>query len=381
MITFQILCVVSLTIGAIAFFKESGISATTGQVTEKRPEKKRVTLGPVEMVYVMLSALMIVLYIIKVFARASMDYNDFFYGETSGTGVDIRIAILFYGFLYTSYYNHLNDKFSYYIYGSSALLCVLMLLIGSRSLMIPIIFGLLFVKTVLCESHIKIRWQSVVKILVLSIFLLYILQAFKILRGYSIGDINASILLDAFGVGIGEGLVNIFAEMGGSARCVLETIREIDSGSVDNVHTFSYHLLKMFVPVDIINYFGISINIKSLSMWVTEVGGGLKGTASWGYSIIGEAYMNFGWWGFIAMFIFGALWMLANRFVVFLIKKDHKVSAMCIVYLMAYSIFLARAETSLISSIGRYAFYILIISVLVRDILRLKNPVKIVVKI
>ncbi|MBQ7349138.1 MAG: O-antigen polysaccharide polymerase Wzy, partial [Clostridia bacterium] len=384
MISFQILAIAFLAIGAMMSYKPDRIEPQREEVVKKdKTHKTGIVLDIADICYLILLTVMVVLYVSKFFTRTSMNYHDYFYGETSGTGVDTRITLLFYAFLYTSYYNHVNDGFRKFIYVTTVILAFLMLSVGSRGLTIPLIFGLLFVRALTSRGLPRMSWKTVLKWVLLAIALLYVMQAFKTLRGYSISEWNGEVLFEAFGTGVWDGLVNIFAEMGSSAQCVIVTITEVDKSHVGQEYTIFYALCKMFVPIDIANALDINTSLmlpyESLSYWVTAAGDGMDGTAMWGYSIIAEMYFNFGKLGFWGMFGFGFIWVRLEAFVKWLISKGHKVAAMAVVYLLSYSIFLARAETTLIVTYGRWAFYILLVSVFMVEILhtRISMSVKI----
>ena len=83
-------------------------------------------------------------------------------------------------------------------------------------------------------------------------------------------------------------------------------------------------------------------------------------------------YFNFGFIGFWGMFLFGSVWILLERFVKWLSNNGQTIAAMGIVYFLSYAIFLSRAELTLVSSSGRYALYILTVSVIILKVFRLK---------
>jgi hypothetical protein len=236
-----------------------------------------------------------------------------------------------------------------------------MMVVGSRGLAIPIIFGLLFVRTHLTQRKINFSFKTALKLCLAAVILIYLLQAMKVLRGYSLNEWNSQVLNEAFGLGALDAFVNIVSEMGSSARCLTQTIVEIDTGA-ESESTLRYAVLKALIPVDIIQKLNLGTDVQFLSAWVTEAGGGIKGTGAWGYSIFAETYFNFAEKGYWFMAVFGAVWVLLERFVLRLAKKKYIFAAMGVVYVLSYSIFLARAELLLMTTAVRYALYLLIIS-------------------
>ena len=197
---------------------------------------------------------------------------------------------------------------------------------------------------------------------------MYLLQAMKILRGYSLNEWDAVVLKEAFDISIKDTVVNVISEIGGSVQCLTQTIQEVDTGTLKE-NTILYAFLKAIIPVNIIESLNLGVNVQSLSAWITEAGGGQAGTAAWGYAAFAEPYFNFGDNGYYVMLAVGFVWGLLENLIIKLISKKYLLSAMAILYFLSYAIFFARAELMLFSTPGRYALYIVIIMYVLKKLM------------
>ena len=364
---FESICILMLSLGALIAYRENRRIVLL-------PEYKTTGLHTSDYIFIMLYCVMLVSYILKVVSRGSLNYGDFFYGDGNSTSVDVRITILFYTFLFNSYWHHYFDRFKKFIYGSSIVLGSLMMIVGSRSLIIPMVFGLIFTRLLIPGRNQKRYTAGQIALFVfIGIVGLYFLQVFKTLRGYSLGTITFSTVADALSNSLLDGLIEIIGEIGGSTRCITETIIQVDSNPGIREHTMLYAVLKMLIPVGVLKAVGISQTMESLTVWVTTVGGGWAGTGAWGYSIIAEAYFDIGQYGWVLMFFFGYIWVILERLLYRLVEKDYHIAAFSLVYFLSYATFLARAELSLVSASGRYCLYIIIASFIIKNLFKRKN--------
>ena len=253
-------------------------------------------------------------------------------------------------------------------FGIVVVLAGMAVLIGSRSATIPVIVGVCFILSHQAEKKFKLRlWHVLAGIAVLMVF-----SAFAELREYSISQLSVSLVVQKVFTSPLKAIVQIFQEMGTSARTTLTTMMALDKGVIEQEGTILYSLLKGVFPISLLKLVGIKAPyMTSLSAWVSDYGSGLyvegKG---WGYSFIGEIIYNYGNWGFIFCFFFGMLiaW-LENCIEKLLKNKDYLLSA-GILYVLGYSVFLARAEMTLVSTRIRYTVYMAVLIILIRAFMK-----------
>lgn len=104
-------------------------------------------------------------------------------------------------------------------------------------------------------------------------------------------------------------VVDILLETGGSQKILLLTISKVSQEGFANGTAYLDFFIKM-LP----GFFGLSTNYGTLSKWVINT----TGFQTLGYSIWGEAYLNFGQFGIFFMFIIG----LAFKHLLF-VDKDN----------------------------------------------------------
>lgn len=91
-------------------------------------------------------------------------------------------------------------------------------------------------------------------------------------------------------------IVDILLETGGTQKIILLTIQKVEQEGLAYGMAYLDFFIKM-LP----SFFGISTNYGTLSKWVI----GTTGYQTQGYSIWGEAYLNFGQFGIFFMYIIG----------------------------------------------------------------------------
>ena len=346
---FQAQCVIYLTCGAILSYKPYTAKRILKNIGSSR-------LRGFDFIYILFLAIMISTYACKLICRTKMSYGEFFYCKKSGgTGADARLRLMFYATMYLSCFHHRQDRFYAFIVVSGFVLGVMMLLVGTRSLIIPLISGPLFIRGVMC---VKMRFQKLPLAVLCPIALLMILRVVKIVRLYSFDELSADIVASSVSEGAAENLKNILAEMGSSADCLAETVKQFDRTDCAHSTTVTYSILKTFLPVNVLEFLGVEPP-GSLSRWVTSAGGGRE--ASWGCSVFAEMYANFGEYGYLSMLPFGYFWVKLERRAVVLMRRKPFL-AMAVVYLLSYCIFLARAEAMLAVTLARYCIYVAVLS-------------------
>jgi hypothetical protein len=309
-----------------------------------------------------------VIYAHELSQRVYMDYGEYYYETRQGVGTVAQylyhVVIFAYLFKHTGWKRRMA-------FGIILVLSIMAVFIGSRSATIPVIVGVCFILSYQAKNKFKLRVQHVVW----GIVILLVFSAFADLREYPISELSLSMILETVTLNPIKALAKILQEMGTSARTTLTTMMALDKNVIRHEGTILYSLLKGVFPLSLLNLVGVEApNMESLSAWVSNYGSGLyvegKG---WGYSFIGEVIYNYGNWGFVFCFIFGILiaW-LENSIEKLLKNKDYYLSA-GILYVLGYSVFLARAETTLVSTRIRYTVYMAVLIVLIRALLKKRS--------
>ena len=190
-------------------------------------------------------------------------------------------------------------------------------------------------------------------------------NAISTLRNLSLSSLNLLTISDAvFSGGLTVNLSRFIAEMGSSMRTLCSTIVQMDCGQGHEA-TFLYTLLKGIIPVGVLNTLGITEPVNwSLSGWITYVNGNGSG---WGYSIIAEAFYNFGESGFLFFAIFGYLYEILDVMIEKWYLEGRFFLAGAWLYVGSYIVFLARSDSALITTPFRFAVYIAIISFFLKN--------------
>lgn len=309
-----------------------------------------------------------VIYAQELSQRVDMDYGEYYYETREGLGTVAQYLYHVVVFAYLFKHPGWRRKMAF---GIVLVLAGMAVLIGARSATIPVIVGVCFILSYRSEKKFKLRlWHVVAGVLILMIY-----SAFAELRKLPISELSFSLIMQSIFVSPLESLANILQEMGTSARTTLTTMQALDCGVVQQEGTILYSLLKGIFPLQLLNLVGIQPPaIESLSAWVSDYGSGLyvegKG---WGYSFIGEIIYNFGNWGFIFSFFFGAaIALLENGIEKLLKNKDYYLGA-GVLYVLGYGVFLARAETTLLSTRIRYTVYMAVLLFLVKLFLKKRS--------
>ena len=361
MVYFQCLCIVFLQIGALCMHDNTKLEYAEAKEYYVRLVRSYSSSVLAYYAYIIVSMIMIIQYTAKVFTRASMGYGEFYYSESSATGVSLLLTVAFFILLFSNIWFEQSDNRKNVVYCFAGIIVVLMLIIGARSQTIPILVGILYLRR-LKGLSIGEQYSFVkkVRIIIAGIALIFLLSVIGEYRNLSLSDFSGMSLGSIFGGGFFRSMINLIQEMGASSRCTLETISRIEaSGTKDP--TIVYAVLKAFINTKVLSVFGMNIPVENLSTWVTRMGSGQLGTGAWGYSIIAEAYYDYGQFGFLIMFFLGAMWSTLERLIRKGLSKGHVFSSMAGVYLLSYLVFAARSELLLYSVPARYCFYIAIL--------------------
>ena len=324
-----------------------------------------------DIIFVFTGVLYFLANLVQLATRVNMSYLDAF-NSGEAEAVPLILAFVFYITMYKSCFLHRGkqDKFKSVILIVNVFVGISSLLFGSRNVLIPLVFGMMFIWKFDCK---KTSLNKKLKMVLLVFLGIYLIGSFVNLRHYSLSELNFSVIVDAlFGAGISEQLITLISEMGMSLRVLATTMFAIDTGVVEGEQTFLYTALKGIVPqVELLDAVGIYEPERwSLSYWITETYGQ---NAGWGYSMYAEAYYNFKWFGCIFMATFGYVYSLLECKIEKWYINGRTVMASAWLFLATYLIFIARADSLLITSRLRYIIYLSIVCLLLRNKVKLSK--------
>lgn len=354
---YQILCTVLMTTCALfaneKFIKNKQDFHVKQTETEEKEEKG---LSLLDIVYLGSALLVFGFNILRLGSRVDSNYMDAFNSDDV-SAAPFLVTFVFYISMYCVCFAHRKkgDSFKKIIIIVNVLVGVSSLLFGSRNVLIPLIFGMLFTWDIGSK---KLDFKKKVIVAFASLLFLYLLSSFVNLRQKSLSEITFTVIIDSlFGTGFFDQIVIFISEMGGSLRVLTTTMYAMDLGTIQSEQTFLYTVLKGIVPsVDILNFMGINEPVRwRLSLWITERYGDIAG---WGYSMYAEAFYNLKNFGFLFMglFGFGYVWLESRIQKWYLSGRTILASAW--LFVATYVIFLARADSILLTSRLRYVVYL-----------------------
>lgn len=315
--------------------------------------------------FLVLAAVSFVLNLLKLESRVDQSYGQAFADNTSASYVQI-IKFLYYIALFVSLNKHRSkgDKLKKFIVLIALVVGVTEMIYGSRSVLIPLICGIVFMFSTSLSKIGKLRKLGIAIIAIIGVV---VLNSFASLRQMSLSEMSMDIFFETLlSENIFDQFVSLAAEMGGSMRTLIHTISSIDSGAVTNEPTFLYTLLHGILPGQILDLIGFSQPEHwRLAYWITSRYGGLSG---WGYSMTAEAYFNFGSLGFLFFAVFGYVYEWAECYIRKLFMRGKPVIAAAWLFVISYMIFLARADSCLACTYIRYAFYVTIVAVVMKNV-------------
>lgn len=314
--------------------------------------------GILEVAYLVVYAMTILVYLREFFSRSGVSYGEYYYGNREG--INIYLLFAYHVLLYVVFMLHDKDTFSKWLLVCNVLLVVIMLMIGSRNATLQMVFGCFFIYLYVKRNMTKIPIKKLLILILAGMLLLIIFTGFQDVRQMSFSELSVSKILDIYSGSLADGLIDALVQMGGSARCLLQTMQEVNSGSVQPEQTFFYAFARGTVPVSLLSLLRIDAPSKfSLAAWITEVGGSHSG---WGYSIFAEMYYNFKGFGWIFGFFFAFAYVKLEQKALNLIKQRRLIFAASIIYVLSYAIFISRSDMILISSRMRMCVYVGIVS-------------------
>lgn len=368
---YQVYCTVFLATCGLIARENHGVAIAfepAGEAGKTLVKRDYITLG--DLIFLASGMLYTVFNIIRLETRVGSAYMDAFQsGEAKGA--PFLVSMLFYISMYCALFAHREkgDHFKKVIYAVNIVVGITGLLFGSRNVLIPMVFGILF----LWNFHeMKLTLPKKIGAVFVVVFAFYIMGTFLNIRRTELSSLNLSAIADAlFGAGLKEQLIATVSEMGGSLRVLTTTITAVDKGLVQSEQTFLYTFLKGVVPqVEILDWLDIQEPVRwRLSQWITDTYGQ---NAGWGYSMYAEAYYNFKELGWLFMAAFGYFYAWLECRIEKMYLKGYTVAASGWLFAAAYMIFLARAESLLLTTRLRYSLYLGIVCALLRN--RIKFP-------
>lgn len=361
---YQMSCTVLMSTFALIAHEIHSITKEQKQQFLEKTNRHDKRLSISDLLYVFMGLWFFLANLVRLASRANMSYGEAFNSGESST-VPFLVAFIFYITMYIACFTHREkgDRFKIVIWTINTLVGGTSLLYGSRNVIIPLVFGMIFVFKF---DYKKMPLRKKLIVFAIGLFGAYLLGSFTNLRQMSLSEITTETLVDAlFGEGLYNQLIMFISEMGGSLRVLTTTIDAIDLGSVEGEQTFLYTVLKGLIPqVEWLDAIGVHEPERwRLSAWITDTYGQ---NAGWGYSMYAEAYYNFKEWGCVFMGVFGYVYALLECKMEKWFTKGYTVVASAWLFLATYLIFVARADSLLITTRLRYIVYLSIVCVLFR---------------
>lgn len=281
--------------------------------------------------------------------RQTMGYGDLYEARGEWNSVFHQVVNLL--ALLLSYYFLFRNKNTVIIYVFLVLILLSYMISGSRGLAIPYL-GMLIVVFPITNPELFKRRYAVFWIIGGIVFfsLLSVISSNRAayLTGQALNTTN-TIAMNAYAT---------ISEMGMSARTVTLTMQAIDNGGMEHHQTILYVLTTSLVPLTN-NIPALQDQYIQLSSWVSEFAGSYN--SGLGYSFIAEAYMNYGWFGWIYILIYGWFIAFAESLAYRRISNGKYYLALMLLVILSKQLFYARAQIELIGGTLRLLEYLTII--------------------
>lgn len=357
MLRFQALCIAGLNIGACLYLQkhENNVSLEEQQkVFEQNKIPVWNNSAQLFFDFVMYLTFGVMFYLAsrQLFLRQTMSYVEM-YRSTPLTGYGMRFFSVMLGLI--SIYRHRHTKLVLVIW---LYLFIAYMVAGTRSLGIVYLACIILVIPVLYPILIKKRfvWLWIIA----SFFGIGLLNIISDSRQYSLmEDISVDSWWMSFFLAI--------SEMGGSMRPSIETMSS--SVTLGNPQTILYAFLEFFIPAGILDAIVPHSWTTHLGHWINTLH---DDDNEWGFSFIAEAFVNFGWWGWMFMILYGYLIAYLENESYKKIRRCNYFLAACFLAILARQIFYARAQMQLCIDFCRPAFYTYLFYIIF-----LSNPKKI----
>lgn len=351
MVVFQIMCILSMHIGAlmscVIFNKKHN-----GEIvaTDSIPSATIIH----DILFGISSILFIINSIQQLRLRTTYSYGDFY--DLRESSSPYLVAFFYISIISYYFYNYHDKTRKTLIYIVAIIQLFIMLLVGSRSSIIPILASLAFLYFLKRPQYLN-RKKAVLYFLA-SLVLLAILGSVAELRAYNLNALLSGNVQGMAQKGLLFRIGEAIQEMGVSARTIVLTMHRNDIG-IPHQPTILYDFIQSMVPQGVLDALGIQEpTIAVLSAWITYH---TNATSGLGYSIIAEAYFNYGYLGFIFTGIYGFIVSYLELYCIKKSKEGKILIPTLIIYILSNQIFYARAHFGLATSRLRISFILLII--------------------
>ena len=297
---FQLICIAALNIGTCyALTSRKQRVSIDQQITWYKSISNVKTKNDKYLFYLMLVLLAGTFYtaiqIAKV--RSTMTYHDWMYEGSSL--VNTRFYFMYF-FSFLSLRFVFRKQHVLLIYASWLFFIVLFMMLGLRSQAIP--YVTMFVIT-LPITHSGLFRKSLIPLWIVGLFFGVIF-----LGVISATRTNESVDLSSASTdqGAAVGFYSALADIGSSAKTIGNTMDLCDKG-MPHYQSIIYSIL-VVIPervfkIPITNTLGVSEAITSPGSYVSHQ----LGTPGAGFSFVSEAYLNYGWFGWIFILLYGFL--------------------------------------------------------------------------
>lgn len=296
--------------------------------------------------------------------RQTLGYADFFeMGRGEQQGIIVQLIKM--GALVLPLWALYTKRHTNIVAGFLLSFIVLLMLVGSRGLAIRYVGVLLVTTPIVYPQYFKKRY-----------WIIWTFVAFVGFSFLSIISANRTSNLSGDSFATEESLqfnaLSTVSEMGMSAHPLVATI-ETNEGGTPHYQTILVSLIRALVPISSELEIVQSQNVH-LADWVTEyVGSFSRGL---GYSCIAEVYMNYGWFGWIFMFVYGYFIAYAECTAYRNIVKGKYLYAVVLLSILCVQIVWARGQFSDYVGTWRDAIYILILGLLFKSYKKNKYAIR-----
>lgn len=352
MVVFQIICVLAMHIGALiscAIYNKKN----TGEIIITNNVSFPTIIN--DLLFTIASIISIIDSIQQFQLRMQYSYGDYYYYMRESSSP--YLLAFFYISMISYYFCNYNDKTrKTLIYAVAFIQSFIMLLVGRRSTIIPILASLAFLSFLTRPRYLS-RKKVVLYILASFVFLA-VSGSIAELRSHDLNSILSGNVKGIVQKGLFYRIGDVIQEMGSSARTILLTMHRNDIG-IPHQSTIFYDFIQSFIPQDVLDAVGIyEPTIAVPSAWITYHTNSSSGL---GYSIIAEAYLNYGYSGFIFTGIYGFIVSYLELYCIKKSKEGKILVPTLIIYVLANQIFYARAHFGLATSRIRISFILMIV--------------------
>lgn len=251
-------------------------------------------------IFLILAAISTPFYIYKIIqylkTAALYGYGSIY--EIEGNIVVTILAMWFIPSIFGSIYCYKNDFRKYVFVGLLIFPIISFLIIGGRGAALSILMCLMYLWNATVYKLSKIQ---TIFVIICGLFIMVLIPSIGEYRSSTNTLSFFAILNDNIGLGFSEVLRKVFGELGGTAQIWLR-LQNLVPIPYEYKYGFSYvSSILCCIPSFLLGGFSFA-KYANLSEWITKVEGTKYGL---GFSMLGEAYYNFGWFGIIDIFFVG----------------------------------------------------------------------------